>query len=188
MPIEIGRARAIAVASVGLGMFGSLTLARSAAAALPAGCSEASSTVTCTFGLTGSPQSFVVPAGVDSITVAAVGAQGGGGGGATGGRGGAAQAALAVSPGAAVEVLVGGQGAFALQGAATGSPGGFNGGGAGGNPGSGGFQEGGGGGGASDVRLGACASTVRCGLTARALVARSASRRLQCSSTIPMSV
>ncbi len=36
---------------------------------------------------------------------------------------GKAQAALGVSPGAAVEVLVGGQGSFALQGAATGSPG-----------------------------------------------------------------
>ena len=147
-----------------------VTLAGSAAAALPMGCSESSSTVTCTFSFTGSAQRFVVPAGVDSIMVAAVGAQGGGGGDATGGLGGGAQAAFAVSPGAAVEVLVGGQGAFALQGAATGSPGGFNGGGAGGNPGSGGFQAGGGGGGASDVRLGVCASTLSCGLTARGLV------------------
>ena len=172
MPIKIKGLRAVAVASVGLGVFsfGSLTLAGSAAAALPLGCSESSSTVTCTFSLTGSAQRFVVPAGVDSIMVAAVGAQGGGGGGATGGLGGEAQAALGVSPGAAVEVLVGGQGSLALQGAATGSPGGFNGGGTGGNPGSGGMQEGGGGGGASDVRLGACASTLSCDLAARVLV------------------
>ena len=172
MPIKIKGLRAVAVASVGLGVFsfGSLTLAGSAAAALPLGCSESSSTVTCTFSFTGSAQRFVVPAGVDSIMVAAVGAQGGGGGGGPGGLGGEAQAAFAVSPGAAVEVLVGGQGSFALQGAATGSSGGFNGGGAGGNPGVGGMQEGGGGGGASDVRLGVCASTLSCGLAARGLV------------------
>ena len=41
MPIKIKRLRAVAVASVGLGVFsfGSLTLAGSAAAALPLGCS-----------------------------------------------------------------------------------------------------------------------------------------------------
>jgi hypothetical protein len=169
MPGEIKRL-AVAAAAVGAFSLGLLTLAGYAAAALPPGCSEASSTVTCTFSFTGAAQSFVVPAGVDSVTVAAVGAQGGGGGGANGGLGGEAQAALAVSPGAAVEVLVGGQGAFALQGGASGSAGGFNGGGAGGDPGPGGMQPGGGGGGASDVRLGACASTLSCGVGARVLV------------------
>src|SRR5262249_61988165 len=110
MPIKIKRLRAVVVASVGLGAFsfGALTLAGSAAAALPSGCSEASSTVTCTFSFTGSAQRFVVPAGVDSITVAAGGAQGGGGDDATGGLGGGGLAGGAVSPGAAVEGRVGG--------------------------------------------------------------------------------
>ena len=124
----------LSVATVGLCSFGSLALAGSAAAALPAGCSEAASTVTCSFFFTGAAQSFAVPSGVDSITVAAFGAQGGGVGGA-GGLGGEAQAVFAVSPGAAVEVLVGGQGA--TSGAQAGAGGGFNGGGAGGDGGPG---------------------------------------------------
>ena len=97
----------LSVAPVGLVCFGWWALAGSAAAALPPGCSEVASTVTCSFSFTGAAQSFTVPLGVNSITVAAFGAQGGGSGG--GGRlGGEAQAVFAVSPGAALEVLVGG--------------------------------------------------------------------------------
>ena len=123
----------LSVATVGFVSFGSLTLAGSAAAALPAGCSEVASTLTCSFSFTGAAQSFTVPAGVNSITVAAFGAQGGGD---AGGLGGEAQAVFAVSPGAAVEVLVGGQGGTST-GAQAGAAGGFNGGGAGGDGGPG---------------------------------------------------
>ena len=161
----------LSVAMVGLFSFGSLTLAGSAAAALPSGCSEAASTVTCSFSFTGAAQSFTVPSGVNSITVTAFGAQGGGD---AGGLGGEAQAVFAVSPGAALEVLVGGQGGPAT-GAQAGAAGGFNGGGGGrrwrswhvgGASGPGGS----GGGGASDVRTGPCASSLSCGLAARVLV------------------
>lgn len=173
MPGEIRRLSVVAVgAAVGAFSLGLLTLAGSAAAALPLGCSEASSTVTCTFSFTGAAQSFVIPAGVDSITVRADGAQGGtvGRGAPLGGLGGEAQAMLTVSPGAVVEVLVGGQGGATSGGFAGG--GGFNGGGSGGDspPADAPDFGGGGGGGASDVRMGACASTLSCGLAARVLV------------------
>ena len=75
----------LSLATVGLCALGSLTLSGSAVAALPSGCSEVASTVTCSFLVTGAAQSFVVPSTVDSITVAAFGAQGGGGGDARGG-------------------------------------------------------------------------------------------------------
>ena len=164
----------LSVATLGLWSLGSLALAGSAAAALPTGCSEVSSTVTCSFSFTGAAQSFTVPLGVNSITVAAFGAQGGGSGGAAG-LGGEAQAVFAVSPGAAVEVLVGGQGGTST-GAQASAAGGFNGGGAGGDggpgpfPGFGSGPGGSGGGGASDVRTGTCASSLSCGLAARVLV------------------
>jgi hypothetical protein len=156
----------------GLVCLGSLTLTGSAAAALPPGCAEPASTVTCSFSFTGAAQSFTVPPGGNSITVAAFGAQGGGSG-AAGGLGGGAQAAFVVSPGAALEVLVGQSGT--LTGGRTGAVGGFNGGGSGGNGGdndSGGPSGlgGSGGGGASDLRTGACASSLSCGLAARVLV------------------
>jgi len=105
-----GAGVSLSVATVGLCALGSLTLAGSAVAALPPRCSEVASSVTCSFVLTGAPQSFVVPSTVDSITVAAFGAQGGGDTGAPPGLGGEAQAVFAVSPGAVVEVLAGGQG------------------------------------------------------------------------------
>ena len=164
----------LSVATLGLCIFGSFALAGSAAAALPPGCSEVASTVTCSFSSTGAAQSFTVPAGVNSITVAAFGGQGGGSGGA-GGLGGEAQGVFAVAPGAAVEVLVGGQGGTST-GVQASAAGGFNGGGDGGDggpgpfPGFGSGAGGSGGGGASDVRMGTCASSLSCGLAARALV------------------
>jgi hypothetical protein len=96
------------------------------------------------FGYTGGQQTFVVPAGVTSVTIEAWGAQGGDG---TGGLGGYSTGTLSVSPGQTLFIYVGGQGA-------TNQSGGFNGGGTGGvdtNP-SG--TNGSGGGGASDVRAG----------------------------------
>jgi hypothetical protein len=102
-------------------------------------CSQAGRTVTCTFTYTGSQQTLVVPAGVGSVQIAAVGAPGGG---SAGGLGGTASATVPVTPGETLYVDVGG--------AATGLSGGFNG---GGDAGSGASNGGaGGGGGASDVR------------------------------------
>lgn len=148
-----------------------VVLVGSAAAALPAGCSQSGSTVTCTLSYTGAAQSWTPPAGVTSVTVDAFGAQGGAGYPAGGGAGGEVSATLAVTPGQAIEVMVGGQGGGLGSGTA-----GFNGGATGGAagytmPGEGGGVGGAGGGGASDVRVGDCAQTLSCGLSARVLVA-----------------
>ena len=105
---------------------------------------------TVTFDYTGSTQSWTVPAGVTTITVDALGA-GGGDEYAAGNvipKGGRVQLTLPVTPGASLQVNVGGSGGTATgstQGAA-----GWNGGAAGG-------VGAGGGGGASDVRTGAFA-------------------------------
>ena len=97
---------------------------------------------TVTFFATGGQQTFTVPAGVSTLSAAAVGGTGGGDGStARGGSGARASAVLSVSPGQLLYVEVGGNGG---SGAGSGA-GGFNG---GGNGGSGA----GGGGGASDVR------------------------------------
>lgn len=90
------------------------------------------------YAYTGTPQTFVVPDGVTSATVQAVGARGFGFAAAVSG-------VLAVQPGEPLTVMVGG--------VPTGAAGGYNGGGAGGSPG------GGGGGGASDVRTGSDPAT-----------------------------
>ena len=50
--------------------------AQAAPAALPAGCTAASGTVTCTYTASGETQ-FTVPPGVSSLTATVVGAQGG---------------------------------------------------------------------------------------------------------------
>jgi len=50
--------------------------AQAAPAALPAGCTAASGTVTCTYTASGQTQ-FTVPPGVSSLTATVVGAQGG---------------------------------------------------------------------------------------------------------------
>lgn len=88
--------------------------------------------VTCNY--TGAEQSFVVPAGVTSLRIVAVGGRGGPG---TGAPGAVVTADIPVVPGTTLYVHVGGTGGFG---------GGFN----GGAP--GGFNGAGGGGGASDVR------------------------------------
>lgn len=103
------------------------------------------------FNATGAEQSFVVPSGVTSITVVALGGRGGAGiNGAPGGSGARVQGVLAVTPGSTLYIQVGGNGANAgSAGAGSAGAGGFNGGG----PGGGGFPlSGGGGGGASDIR------------------------------------
>jgi hypothetical protein len=108
-------------------------------------------TVQCTFayngkdGTDGSPQSFVVPPGVHSVTIDAFGALGGGEGG---GRGGHARGTFSIADGTVLHIRVGGTPGAEL--------GGYNGGGNGGaspgsTPGDGGAPAGGGG---SDVRIG----------------------------------
>jgi len=109
----------------------------------------------------GGPQPFIVPAGVNSITVSASGGRGGngwnanGGGivGGMGGFGGNVEATLTVTPGETLCIYVGGAG---IDGTASDTPpptpggGGWNGGGNGRVHGGG--STGGGGGGASDIR------------------------------------
>jgi len=123
------------------------------APSLPENCMVATGTATCSFGFAGSPQAFVVPAGISSITVAADGAQGGaassgvtGVPGAAGGDGGVQTGTLTVNGGDTLEVYVGGQG-----GDDGNEVGGYNGGGGGTRTAIDGTVAGGGGGG-SDVR------------------------------------
>jgi hypothetical protein len=161
------RALVFAVAA-GLSALWALALAGSAAA-LPSNCPQSGSTVTCTFGYTGGAQTWTVPAGVTSATFDVQGAQGGnvdtspGVSYTTGGLGGEATADLALSPGAAVTLVVGGHGGSASACGVAGA-GGFNGGAPGGVTGPS-SCPGGGGGGASDVRIGGSA------LSGRVLVA-----------------
>jgi hypothetical protein len=110
-------------------------------AALPASAGAA----TRTFSFTGSEQGFLVPAGVTSVHVVAVGAPGAtlATNGSPVGAGGTATADLAVYPGEPLYVEVGGPGV-------EGGPGGFNGGGAAGTGSA--YGAGASGGGASDVR------------------------------------
>ncbi len=116
-----------------------------------------------TFVYTGGQQSYVVPPGVFSVHVVAVGAPGAAGSthyGApgAGGKGGQVSGELAVSPGQTLYVEVGGPGSGKLAG--------FNGGGAGGDGSYFDLYWGGGGGGASDVRTVSCGSP--CNLLASA--------------------
>ncbi len=107
------------------------------------------------YAYTGGQQTFVVPAGVTTITIQAWGAQGGT---TNGGLGGYATGTLSVSQGQTLYLYVGGQGG-------TSQTGGFNGGGIGGYDTNGSGTIGSGGGGASDVRTGSN------GLANRVLVA-----------------
>jgi len=107
-------------------------------------------------GFTGSPQSYVVPAGICRLRVVLLGGAGGQGGAAgTPGAGAEAVAALVVKPGETLRVNVGGWGGAAVG--STPGAGGWNGGGDGGRAlGTGGSQgnAGAGGGGATDIRRG----------------------------------
>jgi hypothetical protein len=126
-----------------------------------------------TIAYTGSAEDYIVPAGVCSITVTAIGAAGGNGDQANedverglGAPGGSATATLPVTPGESLTVVVGGagetptesrsasdeeRGAQVLAGTA-GNRGGFNGGGDGGDDESGETNPGGGGGGATEIQ------------------------------------
>lgn len=139
-----------------------------------------------TFGSVGAEQTFVVPEGVTSIGVVAVGGRGGDGGpyfvahGGQGGFGARVRAQLEVTPGQVLYIRVGGNGVSAVVGSNAAAPGGFNGGGSGGSNGGAGVNGGagsGGGGGATDIRLcpgshvGACPGGVPNTLASRILVA-----------------
>jgi hypothetical protein len=71
---------ALADAAIGIGQTGTPIQANKqgtgSAQALPSGCSQAGTTVSCTFSYMGAAQGFTVPAGVGSVTVAAFGAHG----------------------------------------------------------------------------------------------------------------
>ncbi len=122
------------------------------AAALPLGCSQSGQIVTCTQTFTSGSDPFLVPSGVSSLRVKAVGGQGGGAGGAFGA---VVTGELSVTSGATIYAVVGGNGTGGVNGSLPGS----NGGGASG----GGFlgsvlppaSINGAGGGASDVRTSA---------------------------------
>lgn len=107
------------------------------------------------FGSTGAQQTFVVPAGVTSVQVVAVGAPGGisCNSGSPGGLGAEASAEVSVTPGEHLYVETGGQGGNGTVVGGEiggGGAGGYNGGAGGGSTAA--FCGGGGGGGASDVR------------------------------------
>ncbi len=108
---------------------------------------------TLTFNYTGSSQNYTVPAGVNSVTLSAWGAQGWSGS-YIGGRGAYASGVLTVTPGQVLTIFVGGQGTVA-NGNFVPAGGGFNGGGNGQSNGA--SNAVGGGGGASDVRVGGIA-------------------------------
>ena len=94
----------------------------SSSAALPVGCSQSAQTVTCTY--TAGSNAFVVPLGVSSVHVTAVGGKGGDTGGAFGA---VVTGDLPVASGATLYAVVGGNGGLNGSGA--------NGGGLGGLPG-----------------------------------------------------
>jgi hypothetical protein len=137
----------------------------SSAAALPSNCVQSGSNVTCTFGFTEAAQAFMVPLGVHSINVEALGAAGGTAGSkfgtpVPGGLGARVLGVLSVLPGETLQVNVGGEGGGGIQS----EEGGWNGGGYGGS-GMGCCGAAVGGGGASDIRDGSY------GLDERLLVA-----------------
>jgi len=124
------------------------------ASALPGGCAQAFTTVTCTY--TSGTNTFTVPKGVASVHVVAIGGTGGAGladnhgtaSGGAGGPGARVEGELSVSSGSTLYAIVGGNGltGFGVKSGDGGANGGFNGNSCNGSLGAGG------GGGASDVR------------------------------------
>src|SRR5215218_9294591 len=121
---------------LGLVLVASLVFGVSATQAAPSGGCVVGATTTCTFIYTGAPEAWVVPAGVTSAVFDLFGAQGGNFAplnnfpGGAGGKGGHVQATVALTPGATLNMRVGGKGSdsVAFIGPFT-VVGGFNGGG-----------------------------------------------------------
>jgi hypothetical protein len=128
-----------------------------ASATLPAGCASANGTVTCTYSLTGTAQTFTVPAGVTEVTFTASGAGGAAslpkpdGESTSGGGGAIISSDVSTQPGAVFTLNVGGSATndANLCAGTVKCKGGYNGGANGGSDTAG--LSGGGGGGASDV-------------------------------------
>jgi hypothetical protein len=145
-----GGRRRLTAQWVACALFGCVSVASASAA-------QASTTAFTTTG----EHAFVVPAGVTSVHVVAIGGRGGtSSGGPAGGLGAVASADLAVTSGQVLYAEVAGNGGdgSTTNGGMTGfagGPGGFNGGGAGGKACGGTTAGAGGGGGASDVRTSA---------------------------------
>ena len=139
---RIGRGRLAArlAVVVPLGMVGASVLGGSAASALPSGCVQSGSAVTCTFDYTGAAQNWTVPAEVTQATFTLYGATGGTQSviDAAGGLGAEVIGTLPVTPGTVLQVNVGQAGNINLHTV-------FGGGGGGGD-------DGASGGGASDIR------------------------------------
>ena len=137
----------VALTLIGLSPVGAVT---SPAVAGPVECTTTAAVERCatSFAFTGDEQVFVVPAGISALTVEVVGASGGGTAFGLGGIGVVVDATIAVTPGQALYVRVGGAGASGGAPGTASVPGGFNGGGGGAVA----TYPGGGGGGASDVR------------------------------------
>lgn len=168
----------MAVLVAGAGTAGVLVLAVPgvASAALPAGCAQSGSTVTCTYGVTGGVQTFSVPAGVTAVSVTLSGGGGGagaahdlgGGAGGAGGAGATVTGTVTVPSGQdSLSVFVGGKGGdgtYALRDAQGGAGGfGYGTGGIGGIRGDGNNAMGGGGGGGSALVAGTTPLAVAAG-------------------------
>ena len=141
----------MALAFAGLGLAAAL-IGAAPALASAASCesptiSHGVATVTCPYR--GELQTFTVPAGVNALQLRVEGAQGGYSFAAeeAGGEGGSDSGTLAVDPGEALTILVGGAGGDEEEAGSGGGAGGFGGGGAGGNGAEGVFGAPGGGGG-----------------------------------------
>jgi hypothetical protein len=160
-PSMLTRSGAAALLGAGI-LLGSAGGAAASSGSLPAGCAAVDTTTArCTYTYTGAEQSFVVPTGVTSVDVRAVGARGGAGPNDDGTINQAAEATgtLSVTPGNTLVLAVGGRGGDSTRATAPaqvvpgGAPG-WNGGAWGGDavytsdP----HDSGAGGGGASDVR------------------------------------
>ena len=101
-------------AALGLASVAGAVIAAGAPARADSSCATSGSIVTCTYGFTGSAQTYTVPAGVTSLDVTAAGAAGGnpaGGPGAGGAGASVEDTAVPVSPGQVLTVIVGGPGA-----------------------------------------------------------------------------
>jgi hypothetical protein len=105
-PRAFGRVRALAVRSLPTAVLGALALAGPCATAQAAG-----GTVTRTYSEPGTERTFVVPAGVESVQVVAIGGEGGWDEEIEGGLGARVSGQLSVTPGSTLYVEVGADGA-----------------------------------------------------------------------------
>lgn len=107
-PASVGASLATVLAGGALAVVGPVPGAQAAVSPTPA-CTATTCTVT--FGVTGAPASFEVPAGVSSVRMTVRGAQGGTQYGVPGGAGGEVAGTLAVEAGDTFTVIVGQAGA-----------------------------------------------------------------------------